>query len=82
MYLTFNGKTMTTNGLAKALGLSFYQVDKLLKRGLTPEAIAADPDEALPATALAERLGMPKARVRALRAKGCTVAQIKAEALV
>jgi hypothetical protein len=81
MYLTFNGKTMTTNGLAKALGLSFYQVNKLLKRGLSPEAIAADTDEAKSAVALANDLGLPTAKVRAMRAQGCTVAQIKAEAL-
>lgn len=82
MYIKFKGQHMTTNSFAKAVDLSFYQANKLLKQGLTPEAIAAEPDVALTASALADKIGMSAAQVRALKAKGYTVQQIKAEALV
>ena len=82
MYLVFKGQHMTTNSFAKAVGLSFHQADKLLKQGLTPDAIATEPDAALTASALAAKIGMPVTQVRTLKAKGYTVQQIKAEALV
>ena len=78
----FNGKTMSLNAFANAVGLSFYKAGKYLAQGMTTEQLAASLRATIPATVLAQEIGIPVARIRKLRKDGATQAEIEAEALV